>query len=94
MEEKQPKFEDALNELEAIIQDLESGELTLDESLERYERGIKALNACRKVLGEAEKKIQLLLRTSEGGLKTEPFEAEKIKPESEEEKGEDEGVPF
>ncbi|HUS57083.1 MAG TPA: exodeoxyribonuclease VII small subunit [Planctomycetota bacterium] len=94
MEEKKPKFEDALRELENIVDELESGELTLDQSLERYERGIKALNACRSILGEAEKKIQLLLRSSEGELKTKPFEAEEAAPaEHDEVKGEDE-VPF
>ena len=95
MEEKQPTFESALAELEQIIADLESGELTLDESLERYERGIKALNACRKVLAQAEQKIQLLLRTSEGELKTQPFEAEDAPP-PEPPKGEqnEEDIPF
>ena len=94
MEEKQPKFEDALKELEGIIEELESGELTLDESLERYERGIKALTACRKILGEAEKKIQLLLRTSEGELKTEPFEAEEVAGKAEEEPDANDELPF
>ena len=99
MEETQPTFESALAELEKIIADLESGELTLDESLERYERGIKALNACRKVLSQAEQKIQLLLRTSEGELKTQPFEEGKAleQPAREPAKDtmeEDEGMPF
>jgi len=94
MEEKQPKFEEALSELENIIAELEGGELSLDDSLERYERGIKALNACRRILGEAEKKIQLLLRTPDGELKTQPFEAEEIMREPEREKEGDEDVPF
>jgi len=99
MEETQPTFESALAELEKIIADLESGELTLDESLERYERGIKALNACRKVLSQAEQKIQLLLRTSEGELKTQPFEEGKAleqptREAAEEIEKEDEGLPF
>jgi len=94
MEKKQPKFEDALKELEVIIEELEGGELSLDESLERYERGVKALTACRKILAGAEKKIQLLLRTSEGELKTEPFEGEDIGGEAEEEKREDDEIPF
>jgi exodeoxyribonuclease VII small subunit len=95
MDEKPVRFEDALNELEQIIAELEGGELTLDESLERYERGIKALNACRKVLSQAEKKIQLLLRTSEGELTTRPFEADKVvgpEPRREEQGGEE--TPF
>ena len=94
MAEKQPKFEDALKELEGIIEELEGGELSLDDSLERYERGVKALNACRKILGEAEKKIQLLLRTSEGELKAEPFEAEEAATEAEDENNEDDDLPF
>jgi len=95
MEEKQPKFEDALAELEGIVNELESGDLTLDQSLERYERGIKALNACRKILTEAEKKIQVLLRTAEGELKTKPFEAEEAVPEEpDEEKGDNGTIPF
>jgi len=94
MQENKPKFEDALKELEGIIEELEGGELTLDESLERYERGVKALTTCRKILGEAEKKIQLLLRTSEGELKTQPFEAEEVAEEAEEEPDENEEIPF
>ena len=47
MEKNKPKFEEALKELEGIIEELEGGELTLDESLGRYERGVKALTACR-----------------------------------------------
>jgi len=94
MEKNKPKFEEALKELEGIIEELEGGELTLDESLERYERGVKALTACRKILGEAEKKIQLLLRTAEGELKTELFEAEEVVEETEEEKDEDGKIPF
>ncbi|NQT19458.1 MAG: exodeoxyribonuclease VII small subunit [Planctomycetes bacterium] len=94
MPEKQPKFEDALKELEGIIEELEGGELPLDDSLERYERGVKALNACRKILGEAEKKIQLLLRTTEGELKTEPFEPEETAAEAEDEKNENDNLPF
>ena len=94
MEEKPVKFEDALNELEQIIAELESGELTLDESLERYERGIKALNACRKVLSQAEQKIQLLLRTSEGELTTRPFESEKAAGQEPREEQGGEEAPF
>lgn len=101
MSEKPPKFEESLQELETLIDDLESGELTLDESLERYERGIKALTACRKILGQAEQKIQLLIRTSQGGLKTQPFDEKEIieaEPEtdagSSEETDEDDQIPF
>jgi len=93
-QEKQPTFEEALAELERIIEELEGGELTLDESLERYERGVAALKTCRKILDGAEQKIQQLLRTPEGELKTEPFEPEQNSNEPGREAGIDEDVPF
>jgi len=96
MEEKQPNFEDALKELESIIEELESGELSLDDSLERYERGIKALTICRNILGAAEQKIQLLTRTTGNQLKTQTFKTEDVlESEAEpEEDGEDNEIPF
>ena len=96
MADKKPTFEEILAELERIIADLESGELTLNESLERYERGVAALKACRSILDGAEQKIQLLLRTPEGELKTEPFEppANNGQPGGKNNEDEDEDVPF
>ncbi|MFH1731265.1 MAG: exodeoxyribonuclease VII small subunit [Planctomycetota bacterium] len=76
MAKKEPTFEESLAELEAIMTELESGELTLDKMMERYERGVKALQLCRKVLDDAEKKIELLVKTKNGELETEPFPAE------------------
>lgn len=68
------KFEELLAELEEIVQDLEGGQVGLDEALEKYEKGIAALKACYAKLSAAEKKIELLTKTSDGSLKTEPFE--------------------
>ena len=61
-----PTFEQAMEELELIVDELESGDLTLDKSLERYERGVKAVRRCRQILDEAEKKLKVLLK-DEGG---------------------------
>lgn len=54
------KFEEQYRQLEEILVRLERGDLTLDESLVEYERGIAALRACREVLGKAERRIEEL----------------------------------
>jgi exodeoxyribonuclease VII small subunit len=54
------RFEEALNRLEEITRSLESGELSLDESLAAYEEGIKLRNLCTDYLGQAEKRLQML----------------------------------
>ena len=76
MAKNKPTFEESLAELETIMAELESGELTLDKMMEHYGKGVKALQLCRKVLDDAEKKIELLVKTKDGELKTEPFPAE------------------
>ena len=60
--EEEIKFEKALDQLEKIVTDLESGDLALDEALKRYEEGVKLSRACTKKLSEAEKKIETLTR--------------------------------
>ena len=57
-------FEENLKELETIVAELEKGELTLEESIAKFERGIKVSKECNSKLEEAEKKINILL---EGG---------------------------
>ena len=68
------KFEKALERLEKIVEDLESGNISLDDALKRYEEGVKLSRACQKKLNEAEKKIEVLTRSLDGSLKKEPFE--------------------
>jgi exodeoxyribonuclease VII small subunit len=68
-------FEKALAELEETVARLESGELSLDESLELFEKGVRLAKFLRGELDKAEKKIEVLLKDEEGGLKAEPFEA-------------------
>ncbi len=66
---KSTKFEDALGELEALIENLEGGEQSLEESLVQFERGMKLSKFCQQSLTDAEKKIKILMadRASEDG---------------------------
>jgi exodeoxyribonuclease VII small subunit len=58
-------FEDALNELEKLVEIMESGELTLEESLKTFEKGVTLTRQCETALREAEQKIEMLSQTSE-----------------------------
>ncbi len=58
---KSTRFEDALAELEEVVQALETGEQTLDNSLESFERGIALARFCQQSLGDANQKVQILL---------------------------------
>src|SRR5438034_10588732 len=68
-------FERSLEELEAIVHDLEEGQLGLAEALARYEQGMKHLTHCYKLLEAAERKIELLTSVADDGTpSTEPFD--------------------
>lgn len=58
---KSTKFEDALGELEAIVESLETGEQSLDTSLEQFERGVALSRFCQQSLSEAEQKVRILM---------------------------------
>jgi len=74
------KFEEALKKLEKIVEDLEDGNLSLDESLEKYEEGIRLSKMCAKKLEVAKKKVEILLKSEDGTMETGPFD-EKIAEE-------------
>ena len=67
-----PKFEEGLQRLEKIVQELEKGEVPLEKSLTLFEEGVQLSSACRKELEEAEGKVELLLKQN-GKLRAEPF---------------------
>ncbi|MBN2310916.1 MAG: exodeoxyribonuclease VII small subunit [Candidatus Hydrogenedentes bacterium] len=69
----EPKFEKDLEKLEKIVEALEEGELSLDDSLRRFEEGIKLAKRCDKALGDAEKKIEILTKGADGAIDAEPF---------------------
>lgn len=59
------KFEDAMQQLEETVKKLESGEVTLDESMELFEKGINLSRTCQKLLGEAQLKVTKLIAESD-----------------------------
>jgi exodeoxyribonuclease VII small subunit len=67
-------FEDALKELEEILAAMEGGEVPLEESLAKYERGNFLIQHCRGVLNSAEKQIELLSKGEDGAVKSEGME--------------------
>jgi exodeoxyribonuclease VII small subunit len=71
------KFEDALQRLEQIVDQLEAGDLPLEDSLKVFEEGVALARRCAKYLEEAEKRIELLTKDESGLLKTELFEWDK-----------------
>ena len=66
-------FEEALGELEQILSDIEGGEVGLEESLVKYERGTFLIGHCRGVLNRAEKQIELLSKAPDGELEAQPL---------------------
>lgn len=74
-----PTFEAGLEELQQIVQQLETGQLGLDAALEKYQRGIEVLKQCHRVLKVTERKIELLSGVdAEGNPITQPFEDEEL----------------
>jgi len=67
-----PTFEESSQRLEAIVKEMEKGELPLEQSLKLFEEGIALSGACKKELDEAEGKIEILLK-KQGRLQPEPF---------------------
>lgn len=70
------KFEKALERLEKIVEDLEAGNIPLEDALKKYEEGVKLSALCQKRLSQAEKKIEVLTRSLDGSLHKEPFDPE------------------
>lgn len=73
------KFEECLQRVEKIVQELEKGEIPLEKSLTLFEEGMQLSSACRKELEQAEGKVEILLKKN-GKLQSEAFEpiAEKV----------------
>lgn len=73
-----PKFEDCLQRLEKIVNELEKGDVPLESALALFEEGMQLSNSCRKELEDAEGKVEILLKQN-GRIQPEPFEAEPSK---------------
>ena len=67
-DQQDKKFEVALEELEGVVEQLETGELALEESLAAFEQGVGLVKYCNQKLVEVEKKVELLVKDKEGKL--------------------------
>jgi exodeoxyribonuclease VII small subunit len=68
-----PKFEDCLQQLEKIVEQLERGDLPLEQSLKLFEEGVGLSNSCKQELEAAEGKVEILMKQG-GKLQAQPFE--------------------
>jgi exodeoxyribonuclease VII small subunit len=73
-EKKEKSFEEALNRLEAIVLELEEGELSLEEAVKKFEEGVELSSFCTKKLTQAEEKVEKLVKTAKGEFKTGPLD--------------------
>ena len=78
MTKKDFSFEQAIEELQTIVTALEAGNVSLDDSLGLYERGIELVRLCNNRLDEAQQRISMVKTASDGTLQTEPFEGKDV----------------
>ena len=72
---EKPDFEASLKELETLVETMEKGELSLEDSLGHFERGVQLSRACQQALKEAEQKVEILMKKS-GQDELVPFDSE------------------
>jgi exodeoxyribonuclease VII small subunit len=85
---KNLKFEEAMQRLDAIVAAMESGEIGIEESLDRYEEAMQLAARCREILDQAEQRIQKIQLDASGKPHAEPFEPAVEEPGSPEDEGE------
>lgn len=73
MSEHEISFEEAMKELEGIVGKLEKGELSLDESVEMFQKGLKLSQFCSRRLDEVQRKITILIEDDKGAMKEENY---------------------
>jgi exodeoxyribonuclease VII small subunit len=90
------KFEDQLENLEDIVTRIDSGELSLEESIEAFERGVGLVRALNHKLDEVERRVEVLMRGTGGELRSTPYEGETGAADngSSTRKADDDEVPF
>ncbi|WP_405224049.1 exodeoxyribonuclease VII small subunit [Lentisalinibacter sediminis] len=72
--DKDINLEQALGELEALVEEMETGDLPLEEAMKKFERGITLTRQCQTALREAEQKVEVLLKKAGSEEETAPFE--------------------
>ena len=70
---KESRFEESLERLEALVQEMESGDLPLEEIIKKYEEGNRLVKLCAAKLNEAEQRIEVLMKEKDGALGLQPF---------------------
>jgi exodeoxyribonuclease VII small subunit len=83
----EPNFEGAMDRLEEIVEQMESGKMMLEELIGRYEEGMKLVKVCQERLASAEERIEIITRNHAGKPVVKNFEAAKEPPPPREEKG-------
>ena len=74
--DKPINLEKTLADLELLVEELESGTLSLDDAMKKFEEGVKLTRMCQKTLKDAEQKVELLLQNSDGEDELMPFDNE------------------
>ena len=74
---KNINLEKSLADLEALVEELENGDLPLDKAMKKFEEGIKLTRGCQAALKEAEQKVEILLKSAGGDAALEEFDADK-----------------
>ncbi len=69
-------LEKSLTDLEALVEELENGDLPLDKAMKKFEEGIKLTRGCQAALKEAEQKVEILMKTAGGEESLETFDAD------------------
>lgn len=72
---KEENFEAALEKLQNLVRELESGECTLEDSIKKFEDGMSLAKSCQDRLNQAEQKIEVLLKADKDGVSTKAFES-------------------
>ena len=72
-EQSEKNFETALEDLEQVVEQLESGDLALEDSLAAFEKGVGLAKFCNQKLNDVEKKVELLIKDKEGKLQLKAF---------------------
>jgi exodeoxyribonuclease VII small subunit len=88
------KFEEQLENLETIVSQIDSGELSLEESIDAFERGVRLVRSLNRKLDEVERRVEVLMRGADGELKSIPYEGEGGAEETAETSKKDDDVPF
>ncbi len=73
-EKNLPKFEEELEDLEAVVTQIDSGDLSLEESIGAFERGVALVRSLNQKLDEADRRIEVLTRDAAGDLRVAPYD--------------------